>query len=208
MPASRLVTVDDWPEAELRAAVLAGDLMPVGACWASVAEPHDPALRAGSFAWSVGDGRVIASGRSAAWIWGARSRPPLPHDACVRAGERVRQGGGERIREIAIEDEDLVLVAGTTVTTPLRAALDLLRAAGPRDWADRTEAVSGLLAVCGVTVDQVRERLDRLGTVPMVRQAERRLAELDAAATTTAVSASPTATAASRGTGPVPLSRR
>ncbi|ROP66162.1 hypothetical protein [Curtobacterium sp. ZW137] len=189
MPPSRLVTTEDWPEAELRAAVLAGELVAVGACWASVAEPQDPALRAASFAWSTGDDRVIASGRSAAWTWGARSRPPLPHDACVRAGERVRQSGGDRIREIAIDEDDLVLLAGTSVTSPTRTALDLLRTASPDGWAERAATVVGLLAVTGVTADHVRERLHRLGTVPMVRQAERRLAELAGAADSTGTTA-------------------
>lgn len=178
MRSSRLLTTEDWPEAELRAAVLAGELVAVGACWASVAEPQDPMLRAASFAWSVGDDRVVAAGRSAAWIWGACSRPPLPHEACVRPGHRLRQNGADRVREIALDQDDLETLDGVLVTSPARTALDLLRTAGPEGWASRVDAVAGLLVAGGVSVEALDERLSALGTVPMVRQAERRLAEL------------------------------
>jgi hypothetical protein len=40
------------------------------------------------------------------------------------------------------------------------------------------DAVAGLLVAGGVSVEALDERLSALGTVPMVRQAERRLAEL------------------------------
>lgn len=178
MPSSRLLTTDDWPEAELRAATLAGDLVEVGACWASIAEPQDPALRAASFAWSTGDTRVIAAGRTATWIWGARSRPPLPHDACVRAGQRIHRWGGDRIREVAITAEDLVHLAGVSVTTPVRTALDLLRVHGVEAWSTSAESVAGLIAIGAVAPRTLQHRLELLGTVPMVRQAERRLADL------------------------------
>jgi hypothetical protein len=175
---SRLLTTDDWPEAELRAAALAGDLVEVGACWASIAEPQDAGLRAASFAWSTGDARVIAAGRTATWIWGARSRPPLPHDACVRAGQRIHRRGGERIREVAITPEDLLHPTGVPVTTPVRTALDLLRVHGDEAWAASAESVAGLIAVGGVDPTALQNRLELLGTVPMVRQAERRLTGL------------------------------
>lgn len=178
MPSSRLLTTDDWPAAELRAATLAGELVEVGACWASIAEPQDAGLRAASFAWSTGDARVIAAGRTATWIWGARSRPPLPHDACVRAGQRIHRRGGERIREVAITAEDLVHPGGVAVTTPVRAALDLLRVHGQTAWEASAESVAGLIAIGAVDPPALRHRLELLGTVPMVRQAERRLAEL------------------------------
>lgn len=175
---SRLLTTDDWPESELRAAVLAGELVAVGDCWASVAEPQDPALRAASFAWSTADDRVIAAGRSAAWIWGSGSRPPSPHEACVPAGQRIRQDGGVRVREVAISPAEVVSPGGTAVTTPVRTALDLLRVTGPAAWAERADVVRGLLVIGLVSVTGLRDELGMLGTVPMVRQAERRLAEV------------------------------
>lgn len=176
MRSSRLLTTDDWPEPELRAAVLAGELVMVGDCWASVAEPQDPALRAASFAWSVDDTRVVAAVRSAAWIWGACSRPPLPHEACVPAGHRIRQHGDVRVREVAITADEVVRLGGVAVTTRVRTVLDLLRVPGPAAWAACADAASGMLVVGGVAEGELRAALQRLGTAPMVRQAERRLA--------------------------------
>jgi len=175
----RLVTTDDWPASELRAAVLAGDLVAVGDCWASVAEPQDPALRAASFSWSVGDDRLVAAGRSAAWVWGACSRPPVPHDVCIPADQRVRRrGAGTRVRELAIAPDDVVRLGAVRVLTPLATVVDLLRA---REAFGAAEArvVRDLMATVPVAVADVRRAVADLHQVPMARQAERRLRALD-----------------------------
>lgn len=176
MPGSRLLTTDDWPEAELRAAVLAGDLVPVGSCWASPATPQDPALRATAVAWVLRDARLVAAGRTAAWIWGASSRPPDPLDASVPPQLRITARPTVRLREVALPPADVVRLgtARTAVTTPARTAIDLLRTPGPTSR-QRTDAVAGLLAIGAVTADELQGRLSDLGTIPMVRQAERRL---------------------------------
>ncbi|MGG7307092.1 type IV toxin-antitoxin system AbiEi family antitoxin [Curtobacterium sp. AB451] len=179
MPRTRLLTTDDWPEAELRAAVLAGELVAVGACWASPTEPQTPSLRAAAAAWSLGDARFIAGTRTAAWIWGAVSRAPSPVEGCVPLRVRVHTDGAVHVREVVIADEDTVVLGGLRVTTPLRTVVDLLRSPGDRpggfDPAD-ARAVAGLLAIEAVSVDEVIGHLAALGTIPMVRQAERRLA--------------------------------
>ncbi|OII26653.1 hypothetical protein BIV03_07640 [Curtobacterium sp. MCBA15_016] len=185
MSRTRLLTSDDWPEAELRAAVLDGELVAVGACWASPAEPQTPALRAAAAAWALRDARLIASTRTAAWVWGAVSRAPAPLEACVPLRVRVHVDGALRVREVVITDEDVVVLDGLRVTTPLRTVVDLLRSPGDRpggfDPSD-AEAVVGLLGIGAVSVDAVAGSLATLGTIPMVRQAERRLrAVLDAA---------------------------
>jgi hypothetical protein len=175
---SRLVTTDDWPASELRAAVLAGDLVVVGDCWASVAEPQDPALRAASFAWSVGDDRLVAAGRSAAWVWGACSRPPVHHDAAVPADHRVRcRGAGTRVRELAIGVDDVVELGGVRVLTPLAAVVDLLRS---RDGFGVAEdrVVRDLMTTGPVAAEDVRRAVTALHQVPMARQAERRFNDL------------------------------
>lgn len=192
MPRSRLLTSDDWPEAELRAAVLAGELVAVGPCWASPAEPQTPSLRAEAAAWVLRDPRLIASTLTAAWVWGATSRAPSPLDACVPPQVRVHVGADVRLREIRITDEDTVRLGLLRVTVPARTAVDLLRtpgglgtsaadsassAAGVFGTAEAT-AVHGLLASGAATRSEVLERLSGLGTVPMVRQAERRLRAL------------------------------
>jgi len=174
VPTSRLLTSDDWPEAELRAAVLAGELVPVGWCWASPAEPQVPALRAAAHAWRLPDPRLVASGRSAAWIWGASARPPTPVEVSVPPTVRVRVDADVRLREVRLPDADSVLLGGVRVTTPLRTAVDLLRAPGAFDGS-ALDALRGLLAIGAVDLDDVRRHLDALGTIPMARQAARRL---------------------------------
>jgi hypothetical protein len=174
VPSDRLVTTDDWPEAELHAAVLAGELVIVGACWAPVAEPQDPALRAASYGWSAGDPRFVAAGLSAAWIWGACSRPPLPHDCCVPAAERFRRRGDwTAVREIAIGLDDIVRPAGVRVLTPEATLLDLLRTRRGFGAAD-AEAVRGLVLAAGVDPARVTALLARSERLPMGRQAQRR----------------------------------
>jgi hypothetical protein len=174
VPSHRLVTTDDWPEAELRAAVLAGELVAVGACWASVAEPQDPALRAASYAWSVGDPRFVAGGLSAAWIWGACSRPPVPHDSCVPASERFRRRGAwTALREIALEDGDVTSCAGVRVLTPEATALDLLRTRRRFTSAD-ADALRGLVVAASVDPTTLARCLEQTERAPMGRQAQRR----------------------------------
>ncbi|MET3637141.1 MULTISPECIES: type IV toxin-antitoxin system AbiEi family antitoxin domain-containing protein [Curtobacterium] len=174
MPTPRLLTSDDWPEAELRAAVLAGELVAVGWCWASPAEPQTPALRAAAHAWRVPDGRLVASGRSAAWIWGATSRPPSPVEVSVPPTVRVRVDPDVRLREVRLPAADTVRLGSVRVTSPERTAVDLLRAPDTFDVTAR-DALRGLVAIGAVRADDITRRLDALGTIPMVRQAARRL---------------------------------
>ncbi len=179
MPRPRLLTTDDWPEAELRAAVLAGELVPVGACWASTAEPQDTALRAAAAAWALPDPRLVAATRTAAWVWGALSRSPLPHECVVPGRTRVRVDPTIHLREVALARGDTTTVSGLRVTTPLRTAMDLLRAPGTSSGgmhgADE-DALRGLVATELVPVDRLVRSLAALGVVPMVRQAQRRAA--------------------------------
>jgi len=181
VPTPRLLTTDDWPEPELRAAVLAGELVPVGWCWASPAEPQDPALRARAFTWRVPDRRAAAALLTAAWIWGAVARPPDPVEVAVGLRVRVRADPGVRLREVQLGADDVVVTGGASVTTPERTALDLLRVpgtgAGEFDGV-RAVAVSALVALGLVDVERLADRITALGTVPMARQAERRLRAL------------------------------
>jgi hypothetical protein len=175
------VTSDDWPEVELRAAVLAGELVPVGACWASPVEPQTPSLRAAAAAWTLRDARLIAGTRTAAWIWGATSRPPTPLEAAISPQARVHVDAGVLLREVVIDPADLVRLDPLRVTTPSRTAIDLLRTpnTGERTFGTaEAEAVQGLIAIGAVTVAEVEDRLCGLGTIPMVRQASRRLRAL------------------------------
>lgn len=181
MPRSRLLTSDDWPESELRAAVLAGELVAVGPCWASPAEPQTPALRAAAVAWVVTDRRLVACTRTAAWIWGAVSRPPAPLELCVPSQIRVHGDAAFRVREMVLPDDDVARLGDLRVTIPTRTAVDLLRAPGTADGelgTAESSAVDGLLVSGAVTPEAVLARLRALGTIPMARQAERRLRAL------------------------------
>ncbi|PYY63120.1 hypothetical protein DEJ17_01070 [Curtobacterium sp. MCSS17_011] len=185
VPRPRLLTSDDWPEAELRAAVLAGELVAVGPCWASPAEPQTPSLRAAAAAWVLRDARLIACTLTAAWIWGAVSRPPAALEACIPPQVRVHVGPDVRLREVRIDVDDAVELSRLRVTVPARTAVDLLRTPGPSAGvfgvAEGT-AVHGLLAIGAVTAVELQVRLTALGTIPMARQAERRLRGLQDAA--------------------------
>lgn len=180
MPRPRLLTTDDWPEAELRAAVLAGDLVAVGECWAPPAEPQDAALRAAAAAWSLPDRRLIAATRTAAWVWGALSRAPLPHECVLPGRVRLRVDDPDvRVREVGLAPEDVAELSGLRVTVPLRTAVDLLRAPGEssgRMHRADADAVRGLIATGLVPLEDLRLAVERLGVVPMARQAERRMA--------------------------------
>ncbi|PCN47130.1 hypothetical protein Csp2054_13440 [Curtobacterium sp. 'Ferrero'] len=179
----RLLTTDDWPESELRAAVLAGELVAVGECWAATVEPQDPALRAAATAWALPDRRLVAATRTATWIWGGVSRPPLPHECVVPKHVRLRVGTEVRLREVVLDPADVVVLADLAVTRPERTALDLLRTPGPAagrfDPQDEA-AVRGLLDLGLVDVDRVTARLQALEGVPMARQALRRLSRIAA----------------------------
>ncbi|MBT1543629.1 hypothetical protein KK103_17840 [Curtobacterium flaccumfaciens pv. flaccumfaciens] len=178
MPRPRLLTSDDWPEPELRAAVLAGELVAIGPCWASPAEPQTPSLRAAAAGWVLRDARLIACTLTAAWIWGAVSRPPAPLEACIPPQVRVHVGPEVRLREVRIDVDDTVVLARLRVALPARTAIDLLRMPGPTAGAfgaAEASAVHGLLAIGAVSAAELRTRLTALGTIPMVRQAERRL---------------------------------
>jgi hypothetical protein len=182
---SRLLTSDDWPESELRGSVLAGELVAVGPCWASPAEPQTPELRAAAAAWVLRDPRLIASTVTAAWIWGAASRLPAPVEACIPLQVRVHVDADVRLREVRIDDDDTARLGALRVTVPARTAVDLLRSPGATAGAfggAEASAVHGLLAIGAVSVAEVVDRLRALGTVPMVRQAERRLRGLQGAA--------------------------
>ncbi|WFR66179.1 hypothetical protein P9139_14385 [Curtobacterium flaccumfaciens] len=141
-------------ESELRAAVLAGELVAVGPCWASPAEPQTPSLRAAAVAWAITDRRLVACTRTAAWIWGAVSRPTAPLELCVPSQIRVHGDATFRVREMVLPDDDVARLGDLRVTIPTRTAVDLLRAPGTADGEFGTaesSAVDGLLVSGAVT---------------------------------------------------------
>jgi hypothetical protein len=185
---------------ELQAAMLDGELFRVGDTFASIGVQDDPPLRALAFAEAFGELGLVAERLSAAWIWGATSRPPGRHTACAPVGARWRGPvAGLDVRETQIDAEDVVLL-GTdspgpgpvTVTSPTRTVLDLLRDRVPFGDAELA-AVAGLLdrtprpwtatgppgrPVTGVDLPAVRRSLEAAPGLPYGRQALRRLARV------------------------------
>ncbi|WP_349898004.1 hypothetical protein [Parafrigoribacterium soli] len=125
---SPTLSCNDLPLAELHAARLDGELVVVAECFSPIDEPDDAFHRAGALALSV-QPRLIAERFSAAWVLGACALPPGRHQFCVDSGARVCLPGSSRheLREVVINDAEVITLAGLRLTTPLRAAVDIAR---------------------------------------------------------------------------------
>lgn len=171
----RILTPDHLALAELCAARLDGELYAVDACFAPVGLPDDPVTRASAFAWAAGDRRLVADRRTAAWIWGARSRPPHVLQACAGPGGRARASRPRiTVRETHLLRADVVRLGEARITTPTRTALDLLRS-GPGWSVADADAVRRLDPL--VDREAVRAALRSVPSAPHSRQALRRLDE-------------------------------
>lgn len=168
----------DLPPAELRAAELDGELSSIDEGWTPIDVGVDPTMRALALA-AVIPSRLIAELSTAAWIHGARVRPPLVHEVCAPATSRYRDLGLRRVRlrEVSISDDDLVHCGGLRVTSHLRTALDLLRCRddfGPSD----ADSVLALAELGGLTLDDIEASLECRRHLPAKLRALVRLGEL------------------------------
>jgi len=168
-----VLTDDDLPEAELRAAALDGQVYAVGDSWRSIAEIDDHVGRAMAVGLALGAG-VVAAERTAAWVWGARGPAPLPHSGLVVSPARVKhRGRGSVIRQVVIDDDEIVAVHGVAVTTPARTVVDLARR---EDWTPQDEtAARDVSTQQGVTSADAVAVLDRRGRLPRRAQTVERL---------------------------------
>lgn len=168
-----LLTEADLPGPELQAAALDGQVYPVGDAWCSVAEIDDAVGRALSAGASLGPGVVVA-GRTAAWVWGARGPAPLPHTGFVVSPARVKhRSRGSIVRQVVIDDDEIVHVRGVAVTTPARTVVDLAR---DESWSpgDETRA-RDMARRHDVTLAEAVGVLDRRGRLPHRRRTLDRL---------------------------------
>jgi len=133
---------------ELRAAVLDGDLLPLGDAFLPIDQPAGPAERAASIAHLVGRRGIIAEG-SAAWVWGAAWRLAEPIRTYARAGAPSSPPDRERasMREMRLREDDVVDLRAVCVTSPVRTAIDLVRA--PDGEFDQA-CLGRLLAIAGI----------------------------------------------------------
>ena len=172
---SPILTTDDLPLAELCAARLDGELTELDALFVPVDEPQTRSQRAGSvlLQWP---GRLLAERHTAAWIWGAQSAPPVRHELCASLGARARplQHWRVDVREVAIDADETVAVAGLGVTTPVRTIIDLARAVTQFDESEAA-VIRALARIGGVTMPDCRRALDRRRNLPNKREAWRRI---------------------------------
>lgn len=169
----RILNTDDLPAAELCAARLDGELVPIAGAWA----PLDVVETRVDRAVAAGSGlprRWIAELGTAAWIWGAREDPPLPLTFCARLAERgPRSRRGVALREVVIVRAELARLGGVLVTTPQRTILDLART-GP--W--EPEVARRLAAGAGIGAAELRALATIARSAPHGRLAAKRIDEL------------------------------
>jgi len=164
-------------EPELCAAALDGDLHRLGRAFHPVDLPVFPAARAAALAPGLPRGAALDLD-SAAWVHGARRTAPDPPSACVDIARRSRlpASSRHRVREVAAFAEGTQLLGAVLVTTPLRTALDLLRAPVEPDAAGRA-ALRLLVRRCGGSA-LVREQPRAAGRLPHKERALERLERL------------------------------
>ncbi|MFO7691324.1 MAG: hypothetical protein R6W83_12370 [Cryobacterium sp.] len=122
-----VLTLADLSIAELCSARLDGEVFAVGDCWCPIDEIDGAENRARALG-RLASPRLIIERRSAAWLYGDGPEPPV-HDFCLNAHTRSRLSSSARvrIRQGHCSAEHTQLVAGLSVTLPLRTAVDLAR---------------------------------------------------------------------------------
>jgi len=119
---------DRLSTAELTAARLDGDLVEIGEAFMPADAVETRELRAASFRSVAGIHRAVTHA-SAAWVHGAIPDPPLVH-SLQRAGRRRAAFPVDariRFRDVALPSDDVMIISGVAVTTPVRTLVDLVR---------------------------------------------------------------------------------
>jgi len=165
----------DLPKAELDAARLDGELFSVDGCFAPIDEPDRAALRAGSLAARFSP-RLIAEQRSAAWVWGVMDRPPHTHQLCADLDARVRPTDltGIEVREVVIDEADLLTVGDFRITSAVRTVVDLARFS-PTFGSEEIGIVRGLTEMGRHSVGDYVTQMERRRNLPGKRRAIERL---------------------------------
>jgi Fe-S-cluster formation regulator IscX/YfhJ len=169
------LTSADLSIAELCALRLDGELFAIDDAFSPVDAVDSASLRSSSIAYLCQQ-RLIAEQRSAAWIWGASDTPPARHELCASLGARSRPVSPKRsiVREVVIDDADVIDLGGVRVTNPMRTILDLARFSDDFD-ASVESLVSRLLALYRISVEQCLIELDGRRNLPNKRRAKERL---------------------------------
>lgn len=131
---------------ELMAARLDGHLVEIGEAFMPADAVETRELRAGSLAGLTGS-QLALTHESAAWVHGALAEPPARHSVqrCVDTRLHHVLDIRLRYRDLRLPDGDALVVAGVTVSTPVRTLVDLVRDRVCRDGAD-DETVKRVIA--------------------------------------------------------------
>jgi len=156
----------DLPYPELQAARLDGELFGIDECFSPIDEIELCDHRARSLSLRLAP-KLIAEQRTAAWIYGALDSPPAVHELCAQIHARVRPASLARmvIREVVIDDCDLIVLGGMRVTTPLRTVVDLARFSA-RFEAVESSIILRLMSIAKFGIDECVVMLDRRRNLP------------------------------------------
>ncbi|KQM83324.1 hypothetical protein [Agromyces sp. Leaf222] len=172
---SSVLGTDDFSIAELCAARIDGDLVAIAGAWAPIDEPDVPAFRALVVAHSAPRALVIER-MSAAWVHGARVAPPRTAQFCVPIDARISMIADPAltVREVRIDDSEVVSFDGVRCTSLVRTSFDLLRDTSVTD--DETvEVVASLLDEHHALERAVRLKLEATSRLPHKARASARL---------------------------------
>jgi len=179
-----VLSTGDLPLAELHAALLDGELYAVDECFSPVDTPLTRESRARALAIGLGRyrgyaTRLVAEQHTAAWVWGATSAPPYPHQYCTSGSTHQRANSRRlgRVREVELTPHDVVMIAGLRLTSPLRTILDLARFTS-RFGSQESATIRRLLDATGLTVSACVDDLRARHKVPLKRQGLERLSRL------------------------------
>lgn len=139
---------------------LDGELVAIDRGYARFDEFPTPRLRAAGML--LDHDKLIAERGTAAWIWGARSCPPVPHEFCTAQEARIAHRSQPHviIREVVLQPSEVVRVGGVQVTTPLRTTADLARFTDR--WTPRDETtVITLMRECNLSLETLTVELSR-----------------------------------------------
>jgi hypothetical protein len=185
---------DDLPIAELCAARIDGEVFAIDDGWAPVDEPDLPAFRAAVMALRVPRSLVIER-LSAAWVHGGLDVPPEIAQFCVPLSSRIAVINDHRatVREVRIDDAEIVDFGRVRCTSVVRTGFDLLREPAFTD-ALVEEVVGTLMATRPALVSQLRHRLDAAARMPHKSTALARLDRSERVSRSAAGSAQPSLT--------------
>lgn len=180
-----VLSIDDLSLAELCAARIDGELMPIDEGWAPVDEPDLPAFRAAVIALRA-PRRLVIERLSAAWVHGGLAAPPAVAQFCVPLSSRIAVIADHRavVREVRIDDSEIVELGGIRCTSLVRTGFDLLREP-TLDDALVDELVADLIASHEGLGSALRRRLDAATRLPHKSGALTRLDRAEAIADST-----------------------